>query len=614
MFYSVFVLGKKGPLARVWLAAHWDKKITKAQILETNIVESVDSILQPRVKLSLRTSSHLLLGIVRIYARKTLYLLQDCQDAAFKIKSAFRPDAVDLPDGKTEASIAAITLPEMLEFVNDFDLITEPPQVALDMPPATSANIRSITLQEDMSSIHVDDPILNEMRDWGDISSVRGDTTTERGERRENGERHDSHPLDIFDRPIQDEFGPADVDDIFQLPSTGEIQDELHRERGEGEQARPDSRMSAASSYSAPPSMAPSGGPSTPGVPSPGEAGGDIFPSAPERKAAEEVPSSMELGPLPESLPNGFGRRKRRKKLGVLFDEIKTLSGEEMKSQLSDTGDIVQTLDLAPPTKKLMNWKRTGGAEKLFSLPERMLHSKVLSLYYSRNLITSRVEGEEESLEDIIPSSLEIARDELGDDFRPPPSPLRPGLRPPKPREKYEKEIKSPRKKRTREDKENHERQLPKSPRPKTPRPSDLESGRFQDSTFEPSRKSMEPTLDFDDDGYGDDYEQPMSIGPNDDHMMPDETAEQFEERVRNKRSNVLLRYMSNQLDISDMVRFSDLVKSNRRKQVAQKFYSLLVLKKQQAIELEQDPNVEYAEIIISRGPKYDDALAACSA
>lgn len=49
MFYSVFVLGKKGPLARVWLAAHWDKKITKAQILETNIVESVDSILQPKV-------------------------------------------------------------------------------------------------------------------------------------------------------------------------------------------------------------------------------------------------------------------------------------------------------------------------------------------------------------------------------------------------------------------------------------------------------------------------------------------------------------------------------------------------------------------------------------
>lgn len=57
MFYSVFVLGKKGPLARVWLAAHWDKKITKAQILETNIVESVDSILQPKVRICFDLSS-----------------------------------------------------------------------------------------------------------------------------------------------------------------------------------------------------------------------------------------------------------------------------------------------------------------------------------------------------------------------------------------------------------------------------------------------------------------------------------------------------------------------------------------------------------------------------
>lgn len=53
MFYSVFVLGKKGPLARVWLAAHWDKKITKAQILETDIPESVEAILQRDVSLFL---------------------------------------------------------------------------------------------------------------------------------------------------------------------------------------------------------------------------------------------------------------------------------------------------------------------------------------------------------------------------------------------------------------------------------------------------------------------------------------------------------------------------------------------------------------------------------
>ena len=49
MFYAHFVLAKKGPLSRIWLAAHWDKKLTKAHVFETNIEESVNGILQPKV-------------------------------------------------------------------------------------------------------------------------------------------------------------------------------------------------------------------------------------------------------------------------------------------------------------------------------------------------------------------------------------------------------------------------------------------------------------------------------------------------------------------------------------------------------------------------------------
>jgi hypothetical protein len=41
MFYEQLVLAKKGPLGKVWLAAHWEKKLTKAQIKETNIPETV---------------------------------------------------------------------------------------------------------------------------------------------------------------------------------------------------------------------------------------------------------------------------------------------------------------------------------------------------------------------------------------------------------------------------------------------------------------------------------------------------------------------------------------------------------------------------------------------
>ena len=56
--------------------------------------------------------------------------------------------------------------------------------------------------------------------------------------------------------------------------------------------------------------------------------------------------------------------------------------------------------------------------------------------------------------------------------------------------------------------------------------------------------------------------------------MMPEETTEQFEERMRNKRTNVLLRLMANQLDEDGFIQFANLVKSNRRKQVISRLLS----------------------------------------
>lgn len=50
MFYAHFVLSKRGPLAKIWLAAHWDKKLTKAHVFECNLESSVESIISPKVK------------------------------------------------------------------------------------------------------------------------------------------------------------------------------------------------------------------------------------------------------------------------------------------------------------------------------------------------------------------------------------------------------------------------------------------------------------------------------------------------------------------------------------------------------------------------------------
>merc|ERR1739840_64875 len=65
------------------------------------------------------------------------------------------------------------------------------------------------------------------------------------------------------------------------------------------------------------------------------------------------------------------------------------------KTQLSDTTDIVTTLDLAPPTKRLMHWKETGGVEKLFALPGRVIHARLMGKLYVRHLTSESVQNED---------------------------------------------------------------------------------------------------------------------------------------------------------------------------------------------------------------------------
>lgn len=121
MFYSQFILAKKGPLGTIWIAAHLERKLRKNQVADTDIGVSVDSILSPDVPIALRLSSHLLVGVVRIYSRKVGYLFDDCSEALLKVKQAFRSTAVDLPPEESKAPYHSITLPETFE-LDDFEL------------------------------------------------------------------------------------------------------------------------------------------------------------------------------------------------------------------------------------------------------------------------------------------------------------------------------------------------------------------------------------------------------------------------------------------------------------------------------------------------------------
>lgn len=60
-----------------------------------------------QMKMALRTSGHLLLGIVKIYSRKANYLLSDCNEAFVKIRLAFRPGVLEATDKLSSSAPSA---------------------------------------------------------------------------------------------------------------------------------------------------------------------------------------------------------------------------------------------------------------------------------------------------------------------------------------------------------------------------------------------------------------------------------------------------------------------------------------------------------------------------
>ncbi|XP_043462432.1 double-strand-break repair protein rad21 homolog isoform X1 [Leptopilina heterotoma] len=807
MFYAHFVLAKKGPLARIWLAAHWDKKLTKAHVFETNIEKSVDGILQPKVKMALRTSGHLLLGVVRIYSRKAKYLLADCNEAFVKIKMAFRPGMVDLPEEHREAAVNAITLPEVF---HDFD--TPMPELKdVDIEAQFSLNqsrAEEITMREDYGSLS----LATHDQGFGDMSfdaeppellrhATSMEPTLDQGhmlfsepgmepslEQKEKepvaGTSATAQPMDI-DTPIRDDgFGGHLGQDIISgglfegglfdeapmgevpVPEVSSITDQqeavsaaavtaasIHNDSddddmgdhfGGGAPSPMGGMSSSDGSRAATPAMASddltdrasvASRRFTPAPPSIAEDHAmdsieDIPPPVQEQTTLlHDEEESFALAPVDASALKGFTKAKRKRKL--IVDEVKNISGEEMKAQLSDTSDIVTTLDLAPPTKRLMHWKETGGVEKLFALPGRPIPARVLFKNYQRHLTSKsydhedfgRIGGEEDAM------PLEQMR-EAGE-----------------PEPTFEQSFlgrRSGRKRKAPADEELRQSEdfgqlsigaepvdgpslIPQTPMPATPMPGDVslpqepsipdisgmmasvepseimepvpevpaalsldipqippsdvssllgtndelpipqadeqlehpsqtplhhgssmehlpqipisepipnqmqELEQLQDMSHLPQMENMgydqtQPPVSymgFDEHQPAahtpgaiserggpaspwnqDDYEFPPSVGPQEEQQV-DETYEQFEERVLNKRAAHMYHVIKSKLETKDRLTLAEMAYKNNRKQAAQKFYTLLVLKKFQVLELMQE--YSYADIVVTKGPKFEN-------
>ncbi|KAF3788569.1 Sister chromatid cohesion 1 protein 4 [Nymphaea thermarum] len=117
MFYSQCMLSSNGSLNTLWVAAHLQRKLKKAQVLHTDIPSSVDYIIKDpiEVPIALRISGYLLVGVARIYSKKVDYLYDDCNEILGKLRNSWASIRVSLPEQTSVAPFHCITLPDKFE-------------------------------------------------------------------------------------------------------------------------------------------------------------------------------------------------------------------------------------------------------------------------------------------------------------------------------------------------------------------------------------------------------------------------------------------------------------------------------------------------------------------
>ncbi|XP_070996442.1 RAD21 cohesin complex component b isoform X2 [Oncorhynchus clarkii lewisi] len=611
--------------------AHWDKKLTKAHVFECNLESSVESIICPKVKMALRTSGHLLLGVVRIYNRKAKYLLADCNEAFIKIKMAFRPGVVDLPEENREAAYNAITMPE--EF-HDFDQPL-PDLDDIDVTKQFTLNqsrVEEITMREEVGNLNLlqeidfadfgmdDREMMREESAFeGDIihgasaSNLLLDPETSEAQITDKSnhlEYDDQYKDDFGEIPMADSEGGMLVDKLLSNKDGGGIFDDPPAIT---ESVLRLQEHDVEDDFDA---LSP-GGPDSPDS-GPAEPLPAMQDQTEQTTLVHNEEEAFALEPIDITVKETKAKRKRK----LIVDNLKELDSKTIRAQLSDYSDIVTTLDLAPPTKKLMMWKETGGVEKLFSLPAQPLWNSRLLKMFTRTLTPlvpddmrkRRKGGEADSLDEFLKdlenpevpreevmqrdiidqtileepsvlqaSAMEGSRTTLDESVMPPPSSMH-GQK----RKAQDTEPALPMG--TLEQAANH-------------------SGVSQqlDITVElppedSTNLSQFPELDL----IGEKKDKKEGEDDSDEEDEEGQAGEQArEERRWNKRTQQMLHGLQRVMAKTGAQQISllDLCRNNNKKQAAAKFYSFLVLKKQQAVELNQTDH--YSDIIATPGARF---------
>ena len=262
---------------------------------------------------------------------------------------------------------------------------------------------------------------------------------------------------------------------------------------------------------------------------------------------------------------------RTRKKRKLVIDQEKQLSSDFIRRELDSTNDIVQAPSFAPPSRKSMHWKATAGVDKLFSTPGRPGLGMQLNKLLTHNL-TLNFPNEEDEEDDIV-SVHDDDQEEVTE----------------------VKQSKSPVK-----ESSPTKAKAPASPtRSRHASSSDDDAG--GDDLFD---------FNFGNDDSSSDDEQPTKKQKTSDDLSDveekeGETFEDFDNRRWNKRTHAVLNMLRRDLDAKGQVNFFSFAEDNNRKQAASKFYSILLLKKGETINVTQSE--PFSDIIVHAGPKYHE-------
>ncbi len=356
-----------------------------------------------------------------------------------------------------------------------------------------------------------------------------------------------------------------------------------------------------------------------------------------------------------------INRNKRRNKL--IIDEVKEIDSNAMKSQLSDTRGILGTLELAPPTRKLMLWKETGGVDKLYAMPCRQIQSRTILRLYSKNMITKSladITNQNRSMYIAEANKSKNNNETLKEDLLSASKTIENYLNNQEAIEANMGDLQTSRNILPLADSfidnqnDVSKRVLNSSSMNRMNGVSNVDfetdnndfgsmnNQSNMDDILEPqvnlevtpskdnSSKLKKNDLDIDSDEADEEGESPSnrnkspkqkrsyrkSMTAKDATALKDELEQDLDETVVSndpnkhltKRAKAMISILNKSLTKYDNVGFTELIKKNPRKTVVQKFYSLLVLTKYEIIDVSQDET--YGDIIISKGEKFDSFQA----